>query len=62
MAGRFEVPWLNRDVELLRLSAGNSVETELWVYPGAGHGLSEPAHQVHKLETWLAWYERALAR
>jgi len=42
---------------LYRALSDLDVETELWVYPGAGHGLRSGAHQVHRLETWLQWYQ-----
>lgn len=33
------------------------IESELAIYPRAGHGLSERSHQLHALESILDWYE-----
>ncbi|MCB9678316.1 MAG: S9 family peptidase [Alphaproteobacteria bacterium] len=48
----------DQGVTLYRALVDNGVETELYAYPGAGHGLSKPAHQVHRLETWRDWLDR----
>ncbi len=50
----------DQGLTLYRALSDREVETELWVYPGEGHGLQEPAHRVHRLEVWLGWYDRHL--
>jgi len=42
---------------LYRALADQGVETELWVYPGQGHGLRSAAHNVHRLDVWADWYD-----
>lgn len=47
----------DQGVTLYRALSDLGVEVEFWVYPNEGHGLREPPHQVHRLETWLSWLE-----
>ena len=40
---------------LYRALVDQEIDTALWVYPGEGHGLSNPAHNVHRMEVWAEW-------
>jgi dipeptidyl aminopeptidase/acylaminoacyl peptidase len=41
--------------EMYRALKDNGVETQLWVYPLAGHMPSDPVHIVDYFERWVAW-------
>ena len=45
-------------VTLYRALSDIGTEVDFWVYPDEGHGLSDPAHQVHRLETWADWLQQ----
>lgn len=49
---------LTNSIVLYRALADLGVPVELHVYPREPHGLQEPAHVVHMLETWGDWYGR----
>ena len=44
--------------EFYRALKARGVETELILYPREGHGVGEPRHRRHYLETILAWINR----
>jgi dipeptidyl aminopeptidase/acylaminoacyl peptidase len=33
-------------------------EVKFYAYPREPHGFQEPAHLVHRFETWLGWYDQ----
>jgi dipeptidyl aminopeptidase/acylaminoacyl peptidase len=41
--------------EMYRALRDNGVETQLWVYPLAGHMPSDPVHIIDYYERWVAW-------
>jgi dipeptidyl aminopeptidase/acylaminoacyl peptidase len=41
--------------EMYRALRDNGVETQLWVYPLAGHMPSDPVHIADYYERWVAW-------
>lgn len=49
---------VNQAWEFYNALRANGVETELVVYPGAGHGLSRRAQQVDYLGRVLCWFDR----
>ncbi|MEM9493992.1 MAG: prolyl oligopeptidase family serine peptidase, partial [Myxococcota bacterium] len=53
------VPFLN-GVVLYRALVDVGCPVRFFAYPGAGHGISEPAHIVHMMRQWALWYERYL--
>ncbi len=48
--------------ELYRALQYAGVETEFVLYPGAGHGLTTPQHQLDFLNRSVRWFERYLLR
>jgi dipeptidyl aminopeptidase/acylaminoacyl peptidase len=44
--------------EFFRALKENGVETELVIYPGEGHGLTQRAHILDELNRYLDWFER----
>ncbi len=44
-------------ITLYRALADVGCEVKFWAYPREPHGFQEPAHLVHRLETWLRWYD-----
>ena len=49
-----------QSIEMLRALRGSGVEAELLVFPGEPHTLKTPRHQLHKVNSELAWFERHL--
>ena len=49
-----------QSVEMLRALRGSGVEAELVVFPGEPHTLRTPRHQLHKVNSEIAWFERHL--
>jgi len=49
-----------QSVEMLRALRGSGVEAELLVFPGEPHGLKTLRHQLHKVNSEIAWFERHL--
>lgn len=49
-----------QSVEMLRALRGSGVEAELLVFPGEPHTLKTPRHQLHKVNSEIAWFERHL--
>jgi dipeptidyl aminopeptidase/acylaminoacyl peptidase len=47
-------------LELYRALEHYGVETELVIYPGAGHLSHQEKHQIDILERMLAWFDRYL--
>lgn len=44
-------------VTLYRALSDVGCEVEFFAYPREPHGFAEPAHQVHRWEQWLRWYD-----
>jgi dipeptidyl aminopeptidase/acylaminoacyl peptidase len=49
---------LGQAQELYQGLSRNDVPVELVIYPRAGHGLSEPRHQLDKMKREYAWFAR----
>jgi dipeptidyl aminopeptidase/acylaminoacyl peptidase len=49
-----------QSVEMFRGLRANGVETELIIFPDQPHGLRSLKHQLHKVNSELAWFERHL--
>jgi dipeptidyl aminopeptidase/acylaminoacyl peptidase len=45
---------------LYRALSDIGVDTDLWVYPGSGHGPHLTAQRVHVVEAWADWYDTHL--
>ena len=50
------VPFVN-GIVLHRALEDMGVETRFIAYPREPHNFVEPAHQLHRLEEWLRWYD-----
>ena len=50
------VQFLN-GVTLYRALSDVGCEVKFYAYPREPHGFQEPAHLVHRLDTWLGWYD-----
>lgn len=48
----------DQGVLLYRALEDLGVEVDFWEYPGEGHGIRDPAHRVHRMESWADWYDR----
>jgi dipeptidyl aminopeptidase/acylaminoacyl peptidase len=44
-------------ISLYRALSDVGCEVKFYAYPREPHGFQEPAHQIHRLETWLHWYD-----
>ena len=44
--------------EIYRALTDLGVEVQMVLYPGAGHGISDPNQFVNVMTRWLAWYKR----
>lgn len=44
-------------ISLYRALSDVGCEVQFYAYPREPHGFTEPAHLVHRYETWLRWYE-----
>jgi dipeptidyl aminopeptidase/acylaminoacyl peptidase len=42
---------------LYRALSDVGCEVRMLAYPGEGHGLRKPAHNVHRWSVWLDWYD-----
>lgn len=47
-------------VELYRALSDLGVPVRFYAYPREPHGLMEPAHQAHRLQVWLDWFQHYL--
>lgn len=56
--GEDERVHLTNSVVLYRALADLGVPVRFHVYPREPHGVQEPAHVVHMLETWAEWYDQ----
>ena len=45
-------------VTLYRALTDVGCEVKFYAYPREPHGFQEPAHLVHRLDTWLGWYDQ----
>ncbi len=45
-------------LSLYRALSDVGCEVKFYAYPREPHGFQEPAHLVHRLETWLHWYDQ----
>jgi dipeptidyl aminopeptidase/acylaminoacyl peptidase len=45
-------------VSLYRALSDVGCEVKFYAYPREPHGFEEPAHLVHRLDTWLRWYDQ----
>jgi dipeptidyl aminopeptidase/acylaminoacyl peptidase len=44
--------------EIYRALTDLGVEVQMILYPGAGHGISEPKQFVDVVARWVEWYKR----
>jgi dipeptidyl aminopeptidase/acylaminoacyl peptidase len=51
------VQFLN-GLTLYRALSDVGCEAKFYAYPREPHGFQEPAHLVHRLDTWLRWYDQ----
>jgi dipeptidyl aminopeptidase/acylaminoacyl peptidase len=49
-----------QSIEMLRALRGSGVEADLLVFPGEPHTLKTLKHQLHKVNSEIAWFERHL--
>jgi dipeptidyl aminopeptidase/acylaminoacyl peptidase len=47
-----------QSVEMVRALKALGVPSDLNAYPGEGHTISKPAHQLHKMNTEMAWFNK----
>ncbi len=45
-------------ISLYRALSDVGCEVKFYAYPREPHGFQEPAHLVHRLDTWLRWYDQ----
>ncbi len=53
------VPFINAQI-LYRALADRGTKVAMWAYPREGHGVQEPAHVQHLMETWAAFFDEHL--
>uniref|UniRef100_UPI001ABB8CFA prolyl oligopeptidase family serine peptidase n=1 Tax=Aetokthonos hydrillicola TaxID=1550245 RepID=UPI001ABB8CFA len=54
-----EVPLLNSE-QMYQALRSIGVDTQLIIYPGQSHGISNPSYMRDQLERYLAWYDKYL--
>jgi dipeptidyl aminopeptidase/acylaminoacyl peptidase len=49
-----------QSVEMVRALKAQGVPSELYSYPGEGHTIQKPSHQLHKMNTEMTWFNKYL--